>query len=183
MEDLSTRWGFPSVFDIGSAWENTRRLRDRIETGEIPGPRIRSTGEILFPKGGAPELRILDVVGTVGIHFPEVLEPAEASAAAKKLLDAGVDGIKLYAASLGSPTVLLPQSAIEAAAHEAHLRGKPVFAHPHTRERRMASVHGGADILAHSIPNSGQLDDATFILMRNAHIAVIPTLKLWRYEL
>lgn len=173
MEDMITRWGFTSVFDIGSAWDNTRRLRDRIEAAEVPGPRIRSTGEILFPKGGAPELRILDVVGTMRIHFPEVMEPAEASAAAKRLLDAGVDGIKVYAASLGSPTVYLPQSAIEAAAQEAHLRGKPVFAHPHTREGLLASVHGGVDILAHSIPNAGQLDGATLTLRKNARIALI----------
>jgi len=183
MEDMITRWGFTSVFDIGSAWENTRRLRDRIESGEIRGPRIRSTGEILFPKGGAPELRILDVTGTMRIQFPEVTEPTEASAAARKLLDAGVDGIKVYAASLGFPTVLLPQSAIEAAAREAHARGKPVFAHPHTRAGLMAAVQGGADILAHSIPNAGQLDEATIALMKKANIAVIPTLKLWRYEL
>jgi len=183
MTDMVTRWGFTSVFDIGSAWENTRRLRERIESGELPGPRIRSTGEILFPKGGAPELRILDVVGTLRIQFPEVQETAEAAAQARKLLDAGVDGIKVYAASLGSPTVLLPQAAIEAAAHEAHARGKPVFAHPQTREGLMAAVHGGADILAHGIPNAGQLDDATIVEMKQKGIAIIPTLKLWRYEL
>jgi imidazolonepropionase-like amidohydrolase len=79
--------------------------------------------------------------------------------------------------------MLLPQSAIEAAAHEAHLRRKPVFAHPQTRAGLMAAVQGGADILAHSIPNAGPLDDATITLMKNAHIAIIPTLKLWAYEL
>jgi hypothetical protein len=97
MQSMLTRWGFTSVFDIGSDWENTRQLRNRIESGEIPGPCIRSTGVILFPKGGAPEPRILDVVGTMRIQFPEVTEPAEASAAAKKLLDAGTDGIKMVA--------------------------------------------------------------------------------------
>src|SRR5215831_1358063 len=183
MADMITRWGFTSVFDIGSAWENTRRLRDRIESGEIPGPRIRYTGEILFPKGGAPEPRILDVTGTMRIQFPEVQEPTEASIAAKRLLDAGTDGIKVYAASLGQPTVLLPQIAIEAAAHEAHTRGKPVFAHPQTREGLLAAIQGGANILAHSIPNAGELDDATIALMKKKNIAVIPTLKLWSYEL
>jgi len=183
MVAMITRWGFTSVYDIGSPLENTQRLRDRIEAGEIPGPRIRSTGEILFAKGGAPDPRILDVVGTMRIQFPEVTEAAEATAAAKKLLDAGADGIKVYAASLGWPTVLLPQSAIEAAAHEAHQRGKPLFAHPQTREGLMAAVHGGADILAHTIPNAGQLDNATVSLLKSAQIAVIPTLKLWRYEL
>lgn len=183
MADMITRWGFTSVFDIGSAWENTRRLRDRIESGEIPGPRIRSTGEILFPKGGAPELRTLDVTGTMRIKFPEVTEPAEATAEAKRFLDSGVDGIKVYAATLGSPTLFLPQDAIEAAAHEAHARGKLVFAHPQNREGLMAAVHGGADILAHGIPNAGQLDDATLTEMKKKGVAIIPTLKLWRYEL
>jgi imidazolonepropionase-like amidohydrolase len=89
----------------------------------------------------------------------------------------------VYAASLGSPTALLPQAAIEAAAHEAHARGKPVFAHPQTREGLMAALHGGADILAHGIPNAGQLDDATIVEMKQKGIAIIPTLKLWRYEL
>ena len=44
---MLTRFGFTSVFDTGSLWENTRRIRDRIESGEIAGPRIRSTGEVL----------------------------------------------------------------------------------------------------------------------------------------
>jgi imidazolonepropionase-like amidohydrolase len=77
----------------------------------------------------------------------------------------------------------MPQNVIEAAAHEAHMRGKPVFAHPQTRDGLLAAVHGGADVLAHSIPNAGQLDDATLTLMKNAGIAVIPTLKLWKHEL
>jgi len=58
-----------------------------------------------------------------------------------------------------------------------------VFAHPQTRDGLLAAVHGGADVLAHSIPNAGQLDDATLTLMKNAGIAVIPTLKLWKHEL
>jgi hypothetical protein len=41
---------------------------------------------------------------------------------ANKLLGAGTDGIKVYAASLGRPAVLMPQNVIEAAAHEAHMR-------------------------------------------------------------
>ena len=51
LQDMLTRYGFTSVFDLGSMWENTRRLRDRIESGEVPGPRIRSTGEGLVPPG------------------------------------------------------------------------------------------------------------------------------------
>src|SRR5205814_361257 len=45
LRDAFTAYGFTSVFDTGSMWANTRCIRDRIESGEVPGPRIRSTGE------------------------------------------------------------------------------------------------------------------------------------------
>jgi imidazolonepropionase-like amidohydrolase len=182
-QDMLTRYGFTSVFDTGSKWENTRRLRQRIESGEVAGPRISSTGEIIFPKGGAPEQRILDVVGTMKIVFPEVSSAAEASAAARKLLDEGVDGIKVYATSLGSPPFVLSEAEIAAAAHEAHLRGKLVFAHPQIREGLLNAVNGGADVIVHTIPNAGVLDDSMLIPMKKAGVSVIPTLKLWRHEL
>ena len=50
IQEMLTQYGFTSVVDTGSMWANTRLIRDRIEAGEIPGPRIRSTGEILMPK-------------------------------------------------------------------------------------------------------------------------------------
>ena len=183
LQDMLTRYGFTSVFDTGSKWENTRRLRERIESGEIAGPRIHSTGEIIFAKGGAPEQRILDVVGTMRIQFPEVSSAAEAGAAARKLLDEGVDGIKVYATSLGQPPAVLSEAEIAAAAHEAHLRGKLVFAHPHTREGLLNAVHGGADVIVHTIPNAGVLDDSMLVPMKKAGVSVVPTLKLWRHEL
>src|SRR5262249_44725196 len=48
LQSFLTRWGFTTVFDLSSPWRNTRALRDRIEDGEIPGPRIRSTGQGLI---------------------------------------------------------------------------------------------------------------------------------------
>lgn len=94
-----------------------------------------------------------------------------------------MDGIKVYAASLGSPPILLPEAEIEAAAHEAHVRGKLVFAHPHTREGLMNAINGGADVIVHTIPNAGVLDDSMLTPMKKAGVALIPTLKLWRHEL
>jgi cytosine/adenosine deaminase-related metal-dependent hydrolase len=124
LQDMLTRYGFTSVIDTGSKWENTRRLRERIESGEIAGPRIHTTGEIIYAKGGAPEQRILDAVGTMRIQFPEVSTPDEAGAAARKLLDEGVDAIKVYATSLSFPPAVLSEAEIAAAAHEAHSRGQ-----------------------------------------------------------
>jgi imidazolonepropionase-like amidohydrolase len=183
LQDMLTRYGFTSVFDIGSKWENTRRLRERIESGEIAGPRIHTTGELIYAKGGAPEQHILDVVGIMRIQLPEVSNPAEAGAAARKLLDEGVDGIKVYATSLGFPPAVLSEAEIAAAAQEAHIRGKLVFAHPQTREGLLNAVHGGADVIAHTVPTAGALDDSMLIPMKKAGVSLIPTLKLWRHEM
>jgi len=183
LQDMVTRFGFTSVFDTGSSWENTRRLRGRIESGEVAGPRIYSTGEILFPKAGAPEGRILDVVGSMRITFPEVSDEADAAAAASKLLDSGVDGIKIYASSLSFPSIPMSEAAIRGAVREAHRRGKLVFAHPQTRQGLLASVRAGADVLVHTAPNAGTWDEEILTPMKKGKIALIPTLKLWRHEL
>ncbi len=185
LQEMLTQYGVTNVFDTGSLWENTRALRDRIESGEIPGPKIRSTGEILYPKGAAsgtpPEL--MDALGFMRAPTPEVANAAEALTASKKLLDAGTDGIKLYAATWFPPYVSLPESAIQAAATEAHRRGKPVFAHPTKREGLLAAVQGGADVVVHTTPQSGPWDETVLAALKKRHVAVIPTLKLWRYEL
>jgi imidazolonepropionase-like amidohydrolase len=185
LQTMLTQYGFTSVFDTGSTWENTRLLRDRIESGEIPGPRIRSTGEILFPKGASsgspPEL--MDALGFMRVQIPEVAEAAEALAASKKLLDAGTDGIKLYAATWFPPFVALPESAIQAAVNEAHRRGKPAFAHPTKREGLLAALQGGVDVVVHTTPQSGPWDETVLAAMKERRVALIPTLKLWKYEL
>ena len=183
LQDMLTRYGFTTVFDTGSPWENTRLLRDSIESGRVPGPRIRSTGETIVPQGGsAPDL-VMDVKGAMRVTTPEAGNAAEALAAATDLLDAGTDGIKLYAATWAPPIVSLPQDAIEAAVREARRRGKPAFAHPSNRNGLLAAVRGGVDILVHTAPQSGRWDDVILEAMRASGVALIPTLKLWTYEL
>jgi len=185
IQDMLTRYGVTSVFDIGSNWENTRRLRDRVLSGEVLGPRIRSTGAILNPKGvsaGSPP-ELLDALGFMRDPPVEVADAAQAQAAAKKLLDAGTDGIKLYAATWFPPFVSLTEDTIRAAAGEAHRRGKPVFAHPTSAAGLLASVRGGVDIIVHTTPQSGPWDETVLTAMKEKQVALIPTLKLWKYEL
>src|SRR5215470_18726903 len=50
LEEMLTRWGFTTVFDIGSVLENTTLIRHRIEVGEVKGPRILTTGEPFWGK-------------------------------------------------------------------------------------------------------------------------------------
>jgi imidazolonepropionase-like amidohydrolase len=139
----------------------------------------------LYPKGtfrsSTPE--ILDVLGFMKPQTQEIGDAEEARAASKKLLDAGTDGIKLYAATWFPPFVDLPESAVRAAAAEAHRRQKLVFAHPTKREAVLTAVRGGADIVVHTTPQSGRWDEAVLTLMKEKQVALIPTLNLWSYEL
>lgn len=182
MQAMLTRYGFTSVFDTGSTWENTRRLRDRIESGEIAGPAIRSTGEILFPKGGVPPDLFFDTLRLIRMKSPEVASDTEAATAARALLDAGADGIKVYAVTWIPPVASLPESAIRAVADETHRRGKLLFAHPSNRAGLLAAVLGGADILVHTAPEGGAWDAEILTAMQKAGVTLIPTLKLWHYE-
>jgi imidazolonepropionase-like amidohydrolase len=178
LQDMLTKYGFTSVFDTGSVLENTRRLRDRIDSGEVPGPKIRSTGEGLVPPGALPSDQVLAMMGVMKLPAPEIADAAQAAAAAKKLLDAGVDAIKIFAsAPRGAP---LPESVFQAAADEAHRASKPVFVHPNNAADVLAAVRGGVDIIAHTTPHSGPWDETLLAAMKKKGVALTPTLTLWK---
>src|SRR6266850_2837560 len=180
LQDMFTRYGFTSVFDLSSPWENTRRLRDRIESGEVPGPRIRSTGLGLLPANpGLPPDAILNFMGWMKTPASEIADAAQAAAASRKLLDAGVDGIKLFASAPSKAS--LSQSTIEAAVKEAHRLGKPVFVHPNTGADVLTAVRGGVDVIAHTTPQSGPWDETLLATMKEHRVALTPTLWIWKW--
>lgn len=179
LQDMLTRYGFTSVFDLGSLWDNTRRLRDRIESGEVPGPRIRSTGEALVPPGALPSDTVIHMMGVMKFPAPEIADAAHAAEASRKLLDAGVDGIKVFASSPRGPA--MPESAMQAAVAQAHRSGKPVFVHPNSGADVLTAVRGGVDIIAHTTPYSGPWDETILAAMAQRRVALIPTLTIWKY--
>jgi imidazolonepropionase-like amidohydrolase len=190
---MLTQYGFTSVFDIWSSLENTRQLRDRVESGEVAGPRIRFTGPAMFPKGAAttPYMEIAPPAqwATLGfmphdrILLPRVAEAAETAEIARKLLDAGADGLKMYVAFPGRDGGVVPDGVIQAMVKEGHSRGKPVFVHPTTTEGLMASVRAGVDVLAHTTPQSGPWAQSVLTAMSQARVALIPTLSFWRWQI
>ena len=50
LQAMLTRWGFTTVFDLGSVLENTNLIRHRIAAGESQGPRILTVGEPFWIK-------------------------------------------------------------------------------------------------------------------------------------
>lgn len=180
VQDMLTRYGFTSVFDIASQWTNTRALRSRIESGEVPGPQIRSTGEALVPPGALPPEIVFRILGEMIFPLPEVADVAQAATTSKKLLDEGVDGIKLFTSS--PPNTVVDVAVVRSAVDQAHRVNKPVFAHPGNNAGLLAAVNGGVDIIAHTTPQSGPWDQATISAMKEHNVALIPTLQVWSYN-
>jgi len=176
LEQMFTRYGFVSVFDLGSMWDNTKKIRDRVESGEVAGPRIRGTGDGLVRPGMVPSAEVLNILGTMPRETPRTtIENAEQAASfARRLLDSGVDGIKLH--SISDPSILA------AAVAEAHRSGKPVFCHPAAdADGLLAAVRSGVDVVAHTTPWTGPWDAALVKEMRERNVALIPTLTIWTY--
>ena len=82
LQQMLTRWGFTTVWDLGSDPNNTLALRQRIESGEVPGPQILMAGDI-FPKGGHP------VYLPPEMQLPEAATPQQATEMAKQYLQDG----------------------------------------------------------------------------------------------
>jgi imidazolonepropionase-like amidohydrolase len=179
---MLTQYGFTSVFDTWSNLGNTRRIRDRIDSGEIPGPRIRTTGEALMPKQGALPSFAFGLYGFGPAEIQAIDGVASAQAAATKILDGGADGLKVYAMTF-APRVAMPEDAMQAAFAEVHRRGKLAFAHPTRVEALLAAVRAGADVIVHTTPQSPVWDASVLTPMKEKGVALIPTLKLWHSEL
>ncbi len=182
LHDMLTRYGFTTVFDTGSVWENTRALRQRIESGEVTGPAILSTGEILLPKGGQFSPEVMQTLGFMPPNFPEIEGTEAATEIATQKLKAGVDAIKIYAGTWSGPKVVMPVEVARAITAAARQHNRPVLAHPHNIGGLRAALGGGADVLVHTAPSSGKWDEKLVAEMKRNDVALIPTLKLWRYE-
>jgi imidazolonepropionase-like amidohydrolase len=178
--EMLTRFGFTSVFDVGSVGSNTRRLRDRIESGEVSGPRIRSTGEVLVAAGAVPSDAVMRALGFMTVRNFDISSAAQATAAVMRLVDDGTDGIKVHLQPPPSPHPPFPASAMQAAVDAAHHAGKPVFVHPSSGADVLAAIRGGVDVIAHTTPSSGPWDATILTSMKEHRVALTPTLTVWR---
>lgn len=185
LTNMLTRYGYTTVFDITSDRDSTLVLRARIEKGEVRGPRIMTAGFALFPPNGLP-IYISHMRKSL---LDELPQPATVDAALKTLeqnFAAGTDGTKLFVATPQADGSIKRMSAdvMRAAAEATHRRGQLVFAHPTDFIGVQASLDAHVDILAH--PPLGQpapWPEALLKQVRDAGMAMIPTLKLLPFEL
>ncbi len=80
----------------------------------------------------------------------------------------------------------MPVEIARAAVEAAHRRGKLVLAHPSNSAGARVAIEAGVDVLVHTFPSdwtASPWDRELPRMMRAREMALVPTLKLWPYEL
>jgi len=175
MQEMLTKWGFTTVWDLGSDPLDSLELRRRVNAGEIPGPNILLAGDI-FPKGGHPAYLAAEM------QLPEAATADEAEKMTRTYLGGmGLDGMKLFTgAYMGNkPVVNMDVAVAKAAVDVAHAQGRPVFAHPQNKTGMEIVIAAHVDIMAHIVPGEPGYGAAELSRFKEQHIALIPTLSLF----
>jgi imidazolonepropionase-like amidohydrolase len=182
LEEMLTRWGFTTVFDIASVLDNTTLIRRRIESGEVKGPRILTVGEPFWVKGGTP-IYVRGFLEANHINIPEVESTTQATERVRQQIRDGADGIKIFANSIEQDGILtMPLDLARAIVAESHRAGKPVFAHVSNDQGIDVAVQSGVDILAHTTPADDFWSPSFVERLTAANMALTPTLTLWEVE-
>jgi len=179
LDDMLNSRGFTHVFDLAELdFSNLKALKARIDKGEVAGPAIRAVGVPFTPLNGSPFY-------IKPLKLPEIGDPATAAKYADGQIKAGAQGIKIWSASPTGKEVVPMQIAVaKAAIAVSHRHGLPVFAHPTSDTGVAVAIASGVDVLAHVAPDdSHEWNQATITALRQKHIALIPTLTLFPWEL
>ena len=125
--------GVTSAVDLGAPLKESLAVRDRINTGAIPGPRMSMSGPWITRQGGG----MTDQFGGIA-----VTSTAQAAAEVEKLAKAGVDVIKAHAG--------LTRDDYRAIADTAHTFGLRVRAHVYAETDVRNALETGIDVLSHA---------------------------------
>jgi len=126
--------GVTAARDLGAPLEDSISVKRRIETGDIPGPRLFVSG---------PFIQHEAYPGTEAFRWG-IDGVADARAKITRLADAGVDLIKLIDQDL------MEIAEVEAVVETAHARGLPVVAHSHRPEEIRVGLRAGVDNFEHT---------------------------------
>jgi imidazolonepropionase-like amidohydrolase len=175
MQEMLTRWGFTTVWDVGSSPDNSLPLRRRVNAGEIPGPAIFLAGNI-FPKDGHPAYLPAE------LQLPMASTSEQAAQLARTYMQLGLDGMKLFTGVYkgeGNPVVNMDVAIARSAVDVAHAAAKPVFAHPQNAAGIEAVIAAGVDVMAHTTPQQRGYTPEQLARFKQQNIALTPTLSVF----
>lgn len=178
--------GFTTVRNVGSPAGTALALRDRINQGVVPGPRIYAAGASISVTGGHAD-------GTNSLspvlrpdqqpHTMTADGPAEARKAVRARVREGVDLIKITATggvlSMTAAGVEQQffQDELESIVEAARMMGRKVAAHAHGSEGINAALRAGV----HSIEHGTYLNDESIDLFRKTGAYLVPTIHAGKF--
>jgi len=162
------RAGFTTVVDLGARTDAILRLRDRINRGELDGPRIIAAGKWIGKQGGICEFGGIGVAGGPDAYAARVREN----------VDAGADLIKVCVSTWGADAFAHPDAfeidpaALLATVKEAHRSGRLAIAHAISLGSVKAAIAANVDGLGHA----AYIDRDTAARMHDRGMFMVPTL-------
>jgi imidazolonepropionase-like amidohydrolase len=182
---VTLRAGFTTIRDVGADGYTDIGLRDAINEGDVPGPRIAASGPPLGITGGhcddtmhAPQYNSSALGVADGVE--------EALKVTRRNIKYGADVIKICATggvlSFGDDprTSQYTLEELKAIIGDAHRLGRKAAAHAHGGEGIRLAVLAGVD----SIEHGSYIDDEGIKLMKEHKTWLVPTLYLgdWLIE-
>jgi imidazolonepropionase-like amidohydrolase len=182
---LTLQAGFTTVRNVGAGGYSDVALRDAVNAGDVPGPRMLVSGPALSITGGHCDNNMLPFeYHAVGDAVADGIAAVQHKV--RENIKYGSDLIKVCATggvlSLGdnpqhSQYTLEEMKAIVA---DAHRLGRKVAAHAHGAEGIRWAAEAGVD----SIEHGSYIDDAGIAAMKEHGTYLVPTLYLgdWMFE-
>jgi imidazolonepropionase-like amidohydrolase len=181
LQSMLTRSGFTTVIDTASVLENTVAIRRRIDSGEVPGPRILTAGQPVFPPDGIPFYVKESLPPELLRNWIPPRDAREAVEAVEADIRGGTDIIKLFTGSwvVRGKVLPMPEPIATAAVKAAHRSGRLVFTHPSNLAGTKVAIESGVDVLAHAPEVTRGIDDSLLKRAVAQGMTMIPTLKLF----
>jgi imidazolonepropionase-like amidohydrolase len=173
--------GFTTVRNLGAPEQIDIGLRNAINRGVTPGPRIFTAGRSLGSTGGHCDSTNSWRPGLFpepGVEQSIINSPDEARRAVRLQVKWGADVIKVCATggvlSLNDDvqSAQLTQEELNALVDEAHTKGKKTAAHAHGLQGAKRAILAGID----SIEHGSFLDEEALRMMKEKGTYFVPTL-------
>lgn len=171
--------GFTTIRNLGATEFADIALRDAINAGDVPGPRIDASGPALSITGGHCDDNLLPYQWhATAIGVADGVENVQHKV--REVIKYGSDVIKICATggvlSLGDNPQhsQFTQAELSAMVADAHRLGRKVAAHAHGAEGIRWAAEAGVD----SIEHGSYIDDAAIAAMKQHGTYLVPTLYL-----
>lgn len=172
--------GFTTVRDLGSSDYVSLGLRNAINAGMVPGPRMLIANYAVGSTGGHADQHPYppERIAVAGPLQGVCNSPDQCREAVRYQIKYGADVIKFMPSggvlSLSDPVdnVQLTQEEMNAIVSEAHSWGRKVAAHCHGDRAAKMAIAAGVD----SIEHGSFLLDPTLQEMKKKHVYLVPTL-------